>query len=116
MNSLEPDRKPPYPTYLAAWDNEYLWKGHLLRADGWLSRIVVDVAVSPEDPMVLYAVDEAGGLYESRDGAATWQNWRAVDPPLGSPVKAVDAGRRCRILAGNSLCHPRFLPDVEEAR
>ena len=44
MNSLDASLKPPYPTYLAAWDNEYIWKGNLLRADGWLSRSVVDVS------------------------------------------------------------------------
>ena len=99
MNSLNPQLKPPYPVCLAAWDNEYIWKGNLLRPDGWLSRIVVDVAVSAEDPMVLFAVDEAGGLYQSRDGAATWQNWRPIDSLLPSPARAVDAGRRNRILA-----------------
>lgn len=31
MNSLFPNRKPPYPTYQARWDNEYIWKGNLLR-------------------------------------------------------------------------------------
>ena len=99
MNSLYAQLKPPYPVYLAAWDNEYIWKGNLLRADGWLSRIVIDVAVSGEDPIVLYAVDEAGGLYQSRDGAAMWQNWRPIDQRLPSPARAVDAGRRNRIVA-----------------
>ena len=98
MNSLHPDIKPPYPTHLAAWDNEYIWKSHLSRADGWLSRIVTDVAVSPEDPMVIYAVGEGGGLYQSRDGAATWQNWRPIDSTLHSAVRAVDVGSRSRIL------------------
>ncbi|NOX52849.1 MAG: hypothetical protein GXP27_00110 [Planctomycetes bacterium] len=99
MNSLYPQLKPPYPTYLAAWDNEYIWKGNLLRPDGWLSRIVTDVAVSGEDPMVLFAVDQAGGLYQSRDGAATWQNWRPIDQNLPSSARAVAAGRRNRIVA-----------------
>lgn len=98
FNSLNPDLKPPFPVHLAAWDNEYLWKGHLLRADGWLSRIVTDVAVSPEDPAVLYAADTSGGLYQSRDGAATWQNWRPIDQSLTGPVRAVDIGQRSRIL------------------
>ena len=48
MNSLNPDLKSPYPTYLAAWDNEYIWKANVLRPDGWTSRNVVDVAVSPK--------------------------------------------------------------------
>jgi photosystem II stability/assembly factor-like uncharacterized protein len=98
MNSLDPSRKPPYPTHLAAWDNEYIWKGNLLRADGWLSRGVVDMSVSPEDPAVLYAVDESGGLYQSRDGAATWQNWLPIDQALQQHVLTVDVGPRSRIL------------------
>jgi photosystem II stability/assembly factor-like uncharacterized protein len=99
MNSLDASRKPPYPTYLAAWDNEYIWKGNLLRADGWLSRPVVDVAVSAEDPAVIYAVEQAGALYQSRDGAASWQQWRPVDETLQQHVLAVDVGTRSRIVA-----------------
>lgn len=99
MNSLDPEAKPPYPVHRAAWDNEYLWKGNLLRADGWLSRAVNDVAVSPEDPMVIYAVGAEGGIYQSRDGAATWENWIPVGENLPSPARAIDTGRRTRILA-----------------
>ena len=98
MNSLNPDIKAPYPTYLAAWDNEYIWKAHVLRPDGWHSRIVVDVAVSPEDSMVIFAVGAEGGLYQSRDGASTWQNWRAINQNLHSPVRRVVVGERTRIL------------------
>ncbi len=98
MNSIRKDAKPPYPVYAAAWDNEYIWKGNLLRGDGWLSRIVVDVAASPEDPMVLYAIDQNGDLYQSRDGAATAANWHPIDAELPSPAKAVAAGQRSRIL------------------
>jgi photosystem II stability/assembly factor-like uncharacterized protein len=98
MNSLKPSLKPPYPTYLAAWDNEYIWKANVLRPDGWQSRIVTDVAVSPEDPMVIYAVGEEGGLYQSRDGASTWKNWRAIDQNLHTPVRKIMVGKRSRIL------------------
>jgi hypothetical protein len=98
MSSLQADLKPPYPTYAAAWDNEYIWKGNLLRPDGWGSRIVVDVAVSPEDALVLYAVGAGGGLYQSRDGAGTWQNWRAIDQNLHVPVRRVAVGEKSRIL------------------
>jgi photosystem II stability/assembly factor-like uncharacterized protein len=98
MNSLNPDLKPPYPTYLAAWDNEYIWKANVLRPDGWKSRIVVDVAVSPEDAMVIFAVGEEGGLYQSRDGASSWQNWRAIDNNLRLPVRRVVVSEKSRIL------------------
>ena len=98
MNSLDPARKPPYPVYAAAWDNEYLWKGNLLRGDGWLSRIVTDVAVPEEDPLVLYAIDTAGGLYQSRDGAASPAGWRPIDASLPSRACAIDAGPRVRMV------------------
>jgi photosystem II stability/assembly factor-like uncharacterized protein len=106
MNSLNPDLKPPYPTYLAAWDNEYIWKANVLRPDGWTSRIVVDVAVSPEDKMVIYAVGQEGGLYQSRDGASTWRNWRAINQNLRSPVRRVVVGERSRILM--TVCDDGF--------
>lgn len=99
MNSLYKDRKPPYPTYQAAWDNEYIWKGSLLEADGWLARTILGVAVPAEDPVVIYAFDERGGLYQSRDGAATEAGWRPIDEELRSPVRALDAGHKVRILA-----------------
>lgn len=98
MNSLNPDLKPPYPTYLAAWDNEYIWKANVLRPDGWQSRIVTDVAVSSEDTMVIFAVGEEGGLYKSLDGASTWKNWRLISQNLRSPVRKIVAGERIRIL------------------
>ena len=99
MNSIRTDLKPPYPVYAAAWDNEYLWKGNLLTPDGWLSRTVTQVEVSPEDPMVLYAIDELGDLYQSRDGAATATGWRPIDQGLRSPVRSVAVGHRSRMVA-----------------
>jgi len=99
MNSIFPDRKPPYPVYQAAWDNEYMWKGSLLKADGWLSRRITDVAVSAQDPMILYACEENGSIYQSRDGAATPENWRPVDATLNVPAKAIDVGAKSRVVA-----------------
>ena len=98
MNSLDPRMKPPYPVYAAAWDNEYIWKGNLLRADGWLSRTVTDVAVPAEDPMVLYAIDEEGSVFQSRDGAATAAGWHVIDGGLPSPARAIDAGPKARMV------------------
>lgn len=98
MSSLNPDLKPPYPMYAAAWDNEYIWKGNLLNPDGWLSRIVSGVAVPQEDPVVLYAIDTRGDLYQSRDGAATPAGWRSIDQGLDSPVRALAAGPKVRMI------------------
>jgi hypothetical protein len=98
MSSLHKDLRPPYPVYAAAWDNEYMWKGSLLHPDGWLSRIVTGVAVPAEDPMVIYAIDTNGDLYQSRDGAASAAGWRPIDGGLHSPVRAIDAGPKVRMV------------------
>jgi photosystem II stability/assembly factor-like uncharacterized protein len=98
MNSIYKDVKPPYPTFRAVWDNEYLWKGSLMNQDGWLSRKVLGVAVSPEDPTVLYAFDERGDVYQSRDGGATLAGWRPINEGLKSPVHALDVGDKVRIV------------------
>jgi len=100
MSSLRPDLKAPYPMYAAAWDNEYIWKGNLLRPDGWPSRIVLDVAVPKEDPLVIYAVDELGDVYQSRDGAVTAAQWYPVDEGLyAANARKIDAGLRIRMIA-----------------
>lgn len=99
MSSLDKSLKPPYPVYAAAWDNEYIWKGNLLRGDGWFSRIVTGVSAPAEDPVVLYAFDTNGDLYQSRDGAATAAGWRPIDQGLRTPVRALDAGPKVRMLA-----------------
>jgi len=98
MSSLRKDLSHPLPTYAAAWDNEYIWKGNLLRRDGWLSRIVTGVAVPAEDPMVVYAVDQQGDVYQSRDGAATAAQWFPIDARLPSPARAIAAGPRVRMV------------------
>ncbi len=98
MSSLRKDLKPPYPVYAAAWDNEYIWKGNLLRPDGWPSRTVTGVAVPAEDPVVIYAIDEQGDVYQSRDGAATAAGWRFIGETLGSPARKIVAGPRVRMI------------------
>ena len=48
---------------------------------------------------MILAVGEEGRLYQSRDEASTWQNWRSIDQNLHSRVKRVDVGSKTRILA-----------------
>ncbi len=98
MNSLRPDLKPPYPMYAAAWDNEYIWKGSLLQADGWKSRTIVDLAVPAEDPLVIYALDQNGDIYQSRDGAETAAGWYPVSLKLPAPARKISAGPRVRMI------------------
>ena len=98
MSSLRKDLNPPYPMYAAAWDNEYIWKGCLLNPDGWLSRTITGVAVPAEDPMVIYAIDDIGDVYQSRDGAASAANWHWISQTLGSPPRKIMAGPRVRMI------------------
>lgn len=42
------------------------------RAAGLPPRTVLDLAVAPHDPQVLYAATEGDGLYRSQDGGLTW--------------------------------------------
>ncbi|MBW7864060.1 MAG: hypothetical protein H3C30_06565 [Candidatus Hydrogenedentes bacterium] len=98
MSSLKPELKPPYPLYAAAWDNEYIWKGNLLRGDGWLSRIITEVSVPAEDPLVIYALDQNGDIYQSRDGAETAGGWFPVSLTLPSPARRISAGPRVRMI------------------
>jgi photosystem II stability/assembly factor-like uncharacterized protein len=99
MNSLRSDLQAPYPVHSAVFDNEYIWKGNLLRPDGWLSRIVVDIAVSREDPFVVFAIDQSGDLYMSRDGASSYDGWQPIELPSGQAVTAVAVGPRSRMIA-----------------
>jgi photosystem II stability/assembly factor-like uncharacterized protein len=77
MNSIRPDidQVPkPLPLSERPFDNEYDFKGDPYKLDGWLARIVTDVAVSPVDSMVRFACDSGGFLYRSLDGGATWED------------------------------------------
>ena len=62
----------PLPVYMRMSDNEYEWKGSPFALDGWLSRIVSVVEVSPIDPYVQYASDTSGGAYMSLDRGELW--------------------------------------------
>jgi len=88
MNSLRDDLPDhPLPYHERPFDNEYDFKGNPYQKDGWLSRIVTQVAASPHDPEVLYACDQTGEFYRSFDGGDTWE-----DSYLGlgdAPVKQI---------------------------
>lgn len=98
MNSLTKKYSAPFPVYAAAWDNEYIWKNNLLRGDGWLSRTVTDLEVPEEDPVVIYAVEDDGSVYQSRDGATTAAGWRPIDDKLPSPAVALACGPKVRMV------------------
>jgi len=102
MNSRRPDigivdgmSEKPLPMYESPWDNEYQWKGSLYKLDGWLSRCVISLAVSSEDPAVIYAIDEKGDMYRSVDGGS---RWRQTGESLGRPARSISIGNRSRVL------------------
>jgi len=83
MNSLRTDiefytrngRKEalhPLPVYERPSDNEYEWKDSPFRLDGWLSRIVTVLEVSPHDPYVRFAADANGWAYQSNTRGEIW--------------------------------------------
>ncbi|MBN1342016.1 MAG: hypothetical protein JXQ73_05010 [Phycisphaerae bacterium] len=102
MNSLRTDIKKdgafsvePMAVFECAWDNEYLWKGHLYQLDGWLSRKIVALDVAADDPMVIYAAEANGDLYRTGDGAQTWR-WIGTSPTPN--VLKLLCGQKRRIL------------------
>ncbi|MCF6287018.1 MAG: hypothetical protein L3K26_17805, partial [Candidatus Hydrogenedentes bacterium] len=70
----------PLPVYERSSDNEYEWKGSPFALDGWLSRIVSVVEVSPIDPYVQYASDTSGGAYISLDRGELWNTMSGLPP------------------------------------
>ncbi|MDA0747835.1 MAG: hypothetical protein O2954_15035, partial [bacterium] len=69
----------PLPVHERASDNEYEWKGSPFRLDGWTSRIVALMEVSPHDPYVQVATDAAGQMYWSNTQGETWHAVEGVE-------------------------------------
>ncbi|MGC8785598.1 MAG: WD40/YVTN/BNR-like repeat-containing protein [Armatimonadota bacterium] len=110
MNSLRKDiairdgrAVEPLPLHESPRDNEFQWKGDPYALDGWLSRPVVSVAVSPEDGHVWFALEANGTIYRTRDAGKTW---RKIDTHPPEKARFIAAGRRVGHLyaaAGSSL-------------
>ncbi len=66
----------PLPVYERSSDNEYEWKGSPYSLDGWTSRIVSVLEISPHDPYVQFAADTAGHAYWSN---TLGEIWHAMD-------------------------------------
>ena len=66
------EAKEPLPVYERASDNEYEWKGSPFGLDGWTSRIVSVVEVSPIVAYVQFAADTSGRAYWSVSKGEIW--------------------------------------------
>jgi photosystem II stability/assembly factor-like uncharacterized protein len=62
----------PLPVHERRSDNEYEFKGSPYALDGWTSRIVSEVEVSPIDPHVQFAADTSGTAYRSVTKGELW--------------------------------------------
>ena len=101
MNSLRKDieiangrAKEPLPLYESPWDNEYQWKGNLYQLNGWLSRVVISIAVPEEDQMLIYATD-GRDIFKTVGGG---KNWREISENLPAQPKKLACGKRIRML------------------
>jgi hypothetical protein len=62
----------PLPVYERPSDNEYEWKVNPYSLDGWTSRIVSVLEVSPHDPYIQFAADTSGVSYWSNTQGEIW--------------------------------------------
>ncbi len=68
----------PLPVNERKSDNEYEWKGSPFGLDGWQSRIVSVVEVSPIDPHVQFAADTSGNAYMSVSKGELWRGMKGL--------------------------------------
>lgn len=63
----------PLPVYARPSDNEYEWKRSPYALDGWHSRTVKTLEISPYDNYIQFAVEKNGDVYRSLSQGETWQ-------------------------------------------
>lgn len=63
----------PLPVYDRPSDNEYEWKNSPYSLDGWHSRIVNKLEISPYDEYVQFSVEANGNIYRSLTKGEIWQ-------------------------------------------
>ncbi|MBT3383315.1 MAG: hypothetical protein HN778_14955 [Prolixibacteraceae bacterium] len=63
----------PLPVYARPSDNEYEWKRSPYALDGWLSRTINVLEVSPYDNYVQFAIETNGSVHRSLTKGETWQ-------------------------------------------
>jgi hypothetical protein len=68
----------PLPIYARRSDNEYEWKGSPYALDGWFSRTITNLEVSPYDNYVQFAIEENGRTYRSFTKGEVWQQMDGI--------------------------------------
>ena len=118
----------PLPVYERASDNEYEWKGSPYSLDGWTSRIVSVLEISPHDPYVQFAADTSGYSYWSNTQGEIWHEmeglprvydfifstdypWIAFAATAGGIYRTLDGGIRWSAVFQHPALELQFSPD-----
>jgi len=117
----------PLPVYERASDNEYEWKGSPYRLDGWTSRIVSILEISPFDRYVQFAADTSGYSYWSNTKGEVWHHmsglprvhdflfspdypWLAFAATDGGIYRSLDGGNHWNPVFGQPVQQLEFSP------
>jgi hypothetical protein len=125
MNNGEKESLHPLPVHERASDNEYEWKGSPYRLDGWASRIVSVLEISPHDPYVQFAADTSGYSYWSNTRGEIWHAmdglprvhdflfspdypWLAFAATDGGIYRTLDGGNHWSLMFGKPIQQIEF--------
>ncbi|MBM3239967.1 hypothetical protein FJZ31_27085 [Candidatus Poribacteria bacterium] len=125
MNNGEREALHPLPVHERASDNEYEWKGSPYRLDGWTSRIVSILEISPHDPYVQFAADTSGYSYWSNTRGEIWHAmdglprvhdflfspdypWLAFAATDGGIYRTLDGGNHWSLVFGKPIQRIEF--------
>ncbi|MFQ6043296.1 MAG: WD40/YVTN/BNR-like repeat-containing protein, partial [Candidatus Poribacteria bacterium] len=117
----------PLPVYQRASDNEYEWKGSPYRLDGWTSRIVSVLEISPHDPYIQFAADTSGYSYWSNTQGEIWHAmnglprvndflfspdypWLAFAATDGGVYRTLDGGNHWNLVFNQAIQQLEFSP------
>jgi len=127
QNNGEKEALHPLPVYERASDNEYEWKGSPYRLDGWTSRIVSVLEISPHDPYVQFAADTSGSSYWSNTQGEIWHSmsglprvhdflfspdypWLAFAATDGGIYRTLDGGNHWSLVFNQPIQQLEFSP------
>ena len=71
-------------------------------ANGLTDTDVFALAIDPQTPSTVYAGTDAGGVYKSTNGGATWSAINSGLTTTNVPAVAIDPQRRARSMQGHT--------------